>query len=366
MIGRWLQGSLLLLLLLGLPLVGVGLTGKPFEQYLELPPLTHYVKHAPFSWQVFWAGVIVLTSLTWFCINMLIRSQRLPSVFLIARKSFPWWGWVSLGWTGLCWWLAWSRLSWFEPWQLYTFTPLWMGCIVTVNAWTYQRTGRSLLTHRPWYFLGLFPLSAAFWWFFEYLNRFVQNWYYFGGEHLSATEYVLHASYSFSTVLPAVMSIRELWASVQLVDRRLRDLPPWDGQFSTAWGFWLITLAGTGLVCIGVWPDVFFPLVWVAPLLLILGFQMLRGEQTIVEGVREGDWRGVGTAALAGLTSGFLWELWNFNSLARWEYAIPYVYGYHIFEMPLLGYVGYLPFGLECVVVAMLLERSTIQRVTGP
>jgi recombinational DNA repair protein (RecF pathway) len=29
-------------------------------------------------------------------------------------------------------------------------------------------------------------------------------------------------------------------------------------------------------------------------------------------------------------------------------YAIPYVDVLHVFEMPLLGYAGYLPFGLAC------------------
>ena len=50
-------------------------------------------------------------------------------------------------------------------------------------------------------------------------------------------------------------------------------------------------------------------------------------------------------AALAGLFCGFFWELWNAHSLARWEYTIPWVDRFHLFEMPLLGYAGYLPFG---------------------
>ena len=29
-------------------------------------------------------------------------------------------------------------------------------------------------------------------------------------------------------------------------------------------------------------------------------------------------------------------------------YAIPYVDALHVFEMPLLGYAGYLPFGVLC------------------
>jgi hypothetical protein len=42
--------------------------------------------------------------------------------------------------------------------------------------------------------------------------------------------------------------------------------------------------------------------------------------------------------------------MWNVNSAAKWVYSIPFVDRFHLFEMPLLGYAGYVPFGLECVV----------------
>jgi hypothetical protein len=54
------------------------------------------------------------------------------------------------------------------------------------------------------------------------------------------------------------------------------------------------------------------------------------------------------TFAMAALTCGLLWELWNFRSLAHWEYQIPYVGRFRLFAMPLLGYAGYLPFGILC------------------
>jgi hypothetical protein len=71
-----------------------------------------------------------------------------------------------------------------------------------------------------------------------------------------------------------------------------------------------------------------------------------------------GDWSAPVSAALAGLLCGFFWELWNLHSLARWEHSIPYVQRFHLFEMPLLGYAGYLPFGLECLVVSRLVMRA--------
>jgi hypothetical protein len=44
--------------------------------------------------------------------------------------------------------------------------------------------------------------------------------------------------------------------------------------------------------------------------------------------------------------------MWNYYSQAKWIYTVPYVNRFKIFEMPILGYAGYLPFGLECAVVA--------------
>ncbi len=49
--------------------------------------------------------------------------------------------------------------------------------------------------------------------------------------------------------------------------------------------------------------------------------------------------------------------MWNYNSLAHWEYSVPFVQRFHVFEMPVLGFAGYLPFGLECAAVAGLLRN---------
>ena len=58
-------------------------------------------------------------------------------------------------------------------------------------------------------------------------------------------------------------------------------------------------------------------------------------------------------SASAALVCGFFWEMWNYWSEARWQYDIPYVGQFHVFEMPLLGYAGYLPFGLMCATVCL-------------
>jgi hypothetical protein len=115
-----------------------------------------------------------------------------------------------------------------------------------------------------------------------------------------------------------------------------------------------LATSAAGLVLLGVWPDLFFGLVWVAPLLIVVCLQTLTGRRTIMHALKAGDWRPVIASAAAALICGFFWEMWNIGSLARWEYAIPYVQRFHLFAMPILGYAGYLPFGLECLAIADL------------
>jgi hypothetical protein len=226
-----------------------------------------------------------------------------------------------------------------------------------MNSLTHMLKGRCLLMNRPRFFLALFPLSSIFWWFFEYLNRFVQNWHYLGVENLSATEYIFHASLCFSTVLPAVQSTEEFLASFPRLAAPLKNWQPLISQKPQLWGWLILILAVPSLAGISIYPDYLFPMLWLAPLLIIVGVQTVCREDTIFRDLPRGDWRALWLPALAALTCGFFWEMWNLKSLAHWEYSVPFVQRFHIFEMPVLGYGGYLPFGLECMVVSRMLDR---------
>lgn len=81
-------------------------------------------------------------------------------------------------------------------------------------------------------------------------------------------------------------------------------------------------------------------------------------ETHIFSPLTAGDWRSVLASALAALLCGMFWEMWNYCSMAKWVYHVPFVQRFHVFEMPLLGYAGYLPFGLECSVVADMVLKE--------
>jgi len=369
----------LALMLAGLPLVGLLLAGVPISPYLEFPPRTAYVAHAPFSWGAFAAiTLLVGISLAPFVYRVVRsgvkggpgvkRGQSYPP-FREAEQAagmgesnsdpfspFPWWGWLGIALLALSWWFAWNRFTWFAPFQAFTFSPIWLGYIVLVNALALKRTGRCMLRDRPYYFLALFPLSAAFWWCFEYLNRFVQNWHYHGVGPLGAWDYFWQATLPFATVLPAVLGTREWLATFPRLSGGLASAwcaRPFHSR-SIAWA--LLVVAGVGLSVIGIWPNALFSLLWLSPLLLVTCLQIISGESSILDSPANGDWRELWLAALAGLACGFLWELWNSQSLAHWEYSVPFVHRFEVFEMPLLGYAGYLPFGLECIAAARLLD----------
>ena len=176
----------ILFLLLILPMAGLYFSGKFIPEYLEFPSHTHYVRHAPFSLPVFIGlAVFIAAFVLPFIIKVIssnfcelrskpITDNRLP---VTGRRSWPWWGSIGIVFGVLAWILAWNRFAWFADFQIFTFTPFWISYIIVINAWTQKRTGKCMMLNTPKFFGILFFLSAFFWWFFEYLNRFVQNWY---------------------------------------------------------------------------------------------------------------------------------------------------------------------------------------------
>jgi len=347
----WAQGFVLLglgALLVSLPLLGMLATGHELVPYFQFPPPPHHELRPQFSLTAFIVlavlGLVVMLA----CDDRVIRHRKVLPPMAPPVRSFPWWGWMGLV-LGLgAWLLAWTRFGWFASWQRFTFSPQWLGYILVINALTYRRTGGCLLTHLPQFFWLLFPLSAGFWWFFEWLNRFAQNWYYVGIGQLTAGEYVLFATLPFATVLPAVLSTAEWLETAPATAAGLDGFVPLKiAQPRLAAGI-AFGIGLLGLALIGVWPGLLFPLLWLAPLAVLTAARVFLGRATIFQGLEKGDWRRIYRLAVAGLICGFFWELWNDLSLAKWMYDVPWVGRAKLFEMPVLGYAGYLPFGWTC------------------
>lgn len=329
------------------PIFGVYVTDGTIEEYLKFPPYTKEVIHSPFSFPIFICFVIVETAIFYPFIKLLADIFKRKSFLTNFKKPFPSWGYVSLLSLLIFWILAWSRFDWFSHFQNYTFTPLWISYIFLINAITYAKYGESPLTKSPSKFSLLFLVSAVFWWTFEYLNRFVQNWYYIN-VNKTAIAYIIHASISFSTVLPAVLSTKELLINSSFIKSSYRNLKRVKLPESQLGGIFFLFACWVSLFFMPIFPEYLFFKVWISPLFAILGIQLLSKEKHVFSDLSKGNWCYVVSYCCAALICGFFWEMWNFYSFAKWKYSIPFVNKFHIFEMPILGYAGYIPFGLIC------------------
>ena len=64
---------------------------------------------------------------------------------------------------------------------------------------------------------------------------------------------------------------------------------------------------------------------------------------------------------MAALICGLVWETWNWGAIAKWIYSVPFVQRWQIWEMPLIGFAGYLPFGLECAAVSAWILPALVE-----
>jgi len=258
-----------------------------------------------------------------------------------AAMVFPFHGWigfvlVALFWP-LNWFLAGSRTLW-------GFFPLWFGYSLGVDALVHLRKGNSLLTRNPLAWGGLFFVSAPVWWLFELLNLRTQNWVYLGTEDLSTMQYALFSTWNFSTVMPAVFGTAELvrcW-------KPIAKLAP--GPAIPQTPVFLNGLIISGLLMLFLMlirPDVFSPFLWVSLCFIIEPLNVKLGNRSLLGELFGCDWRTLLSLATGGLICGFFWELWNFYSFPKWIYRLPYAGEWPVFEMPLAGYLGYIPFSLE-------------------
>ncbi len=257
------------------------------------------------------------------------------------KKHWPVHGWIGLALVGVFWPLNWTLEGLRTHWG---FFPMWLGYCLTVDALVFLRKGGSLLNRNPRAYAGLFLISIPGWWLFELINLRTQNWFYVGREAFTNLEYAFMSSISFSTVMPAVFGTAELASTFGWIKR----IGPGPEMPPTPRSLYRMAFAGmVMLTMLLLWPRYCFPFVWLSVLFLLEPFNAHRKYRSLFDFTKSGNWRPLWFLWVGCLICGFFWEMWNFLSYPKWKYDLPFVGFLHVFEMPLLGYLGYLPFALE-------------------
>ncbi|MCF8127991.1 MAG: hypothetical protein K9N10_05725 [Deltaproteobacteria bacterium] len=259
----------------------------------------------------------------------------------VNKYSFPLHGWIGLALVFVFWILNWSLHGLRTH---FLFFPLWLGYALTMDALAYRSSGNSLLTRSRRKYVSLFVISIPAWWLFELINLRTENWLYLGREQFPDWEYALFSSLSFSTVMPAVFGTAEWVSTWSWIQKR--GIGPVYGQ--TPGEIRTIFILGwLMLALLIIWPRYCFPFVWISVCFILDPINFRMGKRSLIGFVRKGNWRPIRTLWVGSLICGFFWEMWNFYAYPKWTYQVPFVDFPHIFEMPLLGFLGYLPFSME-------------------
>jgi hypothetical protein len=257
------------------------------------------------------------------------------------KGKFPLHGWLGLSLVAVFWTVNWGFDGLRTQWA---FFPLWLGYCLTIDALVVLRTGTSLLTRNWRNYLSLFLASAPVWWLFEALNTRLRNWIYLGAENFTHLAFGLWATLSFTTVIPAVFGAAELMTSFGFL-KRLRGGPVIRPDRTTTLSFFVAGWFMLALML--VWPRIFFPFLWLSVFFILEPINIWLGNRSLTEWTRQGDWRPILALWLGVLLTAFFWEMWNYYSYPKWVYHLPWGGWFKLFEMPALGYGGYLPFSLE-------------------
>ncbi len=257
------------------------------------------------------------------------------------RASFPPHGW--LGMVAL----AAAELLMFrgiEPVATY-FTPIaWSAWILVADAAVLAVTGRSRLNDAPLTLARMALLSIPLWLIFEAYNLRLRNWTYVGVP--AGWPGYLGYAWSFATITPAIFETSDL------VQALLPPLPAQPRKISMVAELVLIVSGAACLILPLILPQhvaaYLFVLVWIGFVLLLDPLNRRLGLPSFLGDFSEGFMRRIYGFFLSGWICGWLWEFWNNWAAAQWHYTFPMFQQSKVFEMPAPGFLGFLPFALEC------------------
>ena len=149
--------------------------------------------------------------------------------------------------------------------------------------------------------------------------------------------------FAFATVIPALKELSQVFQNFfRHRTLRLFKVRPTKFLLSGSVIFGILSI-GAALL----WPRLCFPFVWVGFYFFVEPLNYRMKVVTLLADIERSDWVNFFSWIFSGLTAGFLWEFWNYWAGSHWEYSLPYLDFWRIFQMPVFGYLGFLPFALE-------------------
>lgn len=233
------------------------------------------------------------------------------------------------------------------------FTPIqWTGLILFLDGLHRRRTGTSWISDHFWEFLLLCLISIGSWAIFEWYNVFLKNWRYLNLPANMVERYLGYA-WAFATISPGMFLIY-----VTLDDRFPGKDPESPPRLPDVVFYPFVAIGLACLVVPLVWPSTWVtPLVWMGFAFFLDPIVGRLGGRSILSEFFTGHFRSMLLFFLAGLIAGLFWEFWNYWAISKWEYDVPYWGHVKLFEMPVLGFLGFMPFIIESFAIYQFLRK---------
>ena len=267
-------------------------------------------------------------------------------------KKFPFYGWIGIILVSVFWYLNWTLTGLRTQWGFFF---MWLGYSLTIDGLVYLKKGTSLIKRSIKKYLMLFIISVPTWWFFEIFNSVTENWHYIGRQYFTNFQFFLLASLSFSTVMPAVFGTAELVSCSGFITKiKIKK----DLRISPATVKKYFISGCIMLLLVLLLPKYFYYLLWASLYFMLDPLNYKLGNRSLIIYAKAVNWRPLISLAAGCLICGFFWEMWNYYSYPKWIYTLPYLNYAHIFEMPLPGYIGYIPFSFELFAIYNLISMK--------
>lgn len=246
-----------------------------------------------------------------------------------------------------------SRVEFASRFVAVNMTPLaWFGYLLLLEGLLTWQTGQSPVRRRPHHFSLLCLASIFIWCVFDIINfgRGMHAWVYIGIPPRMRDKFIDYFV-AFATIVPGMLMTSQV----------MLDAGWFDWAKSRRWQMprWIKGVAFVAGLAMFAWPllnpnPITNLTLWTSLVFLLDPINERLGRPSMFRDWQNG-WYGRTLAAFAGgLLCGLLWEFWNYWTLSKWTYHLPFLgrlEQVRYFEMPVIGLLGFIPFAIECWVM---------------
>ena len=189
---------------------------------------------------------------------------------------------------------------------------------------------------------------------YEIINLRLENWFYINLPRNFFQRWIGYML-AYGTVIQAIYVTKEF---IHGVFGEIKGQPLLMGRYAAP----AKHIGAVALITAIAFPVYLFPLAWIFLILIMDSYNYQRGYSSFMEEWEHGLAGNLIATLASGLICGTLWETWNFWSISKWVYTVPFFENLKIFEMPLPGYLGFPFFAIGTITFVNFLRGIKVYK----